>query len=210
MRRPVTRAALLAATLALPLGAAAGGCARFWAFGAAGERAEAQYREGVGEEARGDLREAEDCYEDALDFDPNHARTLARLGQIRTRQAKYHDAIPLLQRSVKVTGGSPDALNDLAYCYAQVGYAAEAEATYARGLEVDPAHARLRSNYGLLLAGQGRLDDAMTQLRQAMSEADAHHNVALVLREQGKHAEARESFRRSREAAASTARANAQ
>jgi protein O-GlcNAc transferase len=173
--------------LALTVG---GGCAKM---------AETQYLEGLGEESRGDLQEAEDCYEDALDYNPNHVETMRRLAQLKVRSNDFQEAIPLFERIVKLTDGSAESQNDLAYCYEIAGALTDAEAAYRKGIEAHPTDARLHTNFGLMLARQDRADEALAQLRAAMSEADAQHNLGRVLYEQGRRAEAHRAFERSRE-----------
>lgn len=190
--RAINRATLLVVATAL-LAPAGGGCAR---------TAQAQYLEGLGEESRGDLREAADCYEDALDHEPNHLEAVRRLARLKVRAGAYQDAVPLYERAVRLTNGSPEAHNDLAYCYEVAGAYPAAEAAYQKGVEAHPAYARLRVNYGLMLARQGRNDEALAHLRAVMPEADAQYNLGRAVAERARRGgDDGQAFRRTRELA---------
>ena len=55
---------------------------------------------------------------------------------------------------------TPDAYNDLGYAYDLAGYEDPAEAAYLRGIQADPGNARIRTNFGLMLARHGRTNEA--------------------------------------------------
>ena len=167
--------------IGLTLPAFAGGCARLVAGANAEGFAEQQYKEGLREEARGNLGEAEDCYEDALDYDPAYTLALRRLGQMKIKFGDPDDAIQLFKRAVHLSGGDAGAFNDLGCGYEVAGDLEAAESAYRQGIKSDPDEPRLRTNLGLLLARQGRVNEALRQLRAAMSEEDAQHNLDVIV-----------------------------
>ncbi len=63
-------------------------------------------------------------------------------------------------------------------------------------MQADPGNKRVRTNYGLMLARHGRTNEALLHLRAAMSPADAHYNMAVVLESQGKRRSKAASSRR--------------
>jgi protein O-GlcNAc transferase len=160
------------------------------------ENANASYAAGVAAEAEGDTSAATASYKRALRSVPDHVSSLRRLATLYTADEHYADAIPLWKRLVEATDGDADAYNDLGYAYDLAGYEDPAEAAYLRGLQTDPGNARVRTNFGLMLARHGRTNEAILQLRAAMPLADAYYNVAVVLESQGKKARARREFQR--------------
>jgi protein O-GlcNAc transferase len=189
--RAIGRSTLMAgATLLLLVGGFATGC---------GQMAQSQYLEGLGEERRGDLQEAEDCYEDALDYNPNHVPTMRRLAQLKVDSRDYQEAIPLYERALKASKGSAESYNDLATCYVTAGDLDDAEATFERGVKAHPKDVVLQSNYGALLARQDRVDDALSHYRAVLPEAEAHRSLGRALYEAGDRAAAHKAFERARE-----------
>jgi Tfp pilus assembly protein PilF len=158
------------------------------------DAANAAYAAGVAAEANGDTGAATNSYKRALNALPEHAPSLRRLATLYTTDERYGDAIPLWKRLVEATDGDADAYNDLGYAYDLAGYEDPAEAAYLHGIQADSANARVRTNYGLMLARHGRTNEAILQLRAAMPLADAYYNVAVVLESQGKKARARREF----------------
>ena len=190
-------AALLLVTTA---GLATAGCARDDRDSAPSARqslrATSHLIDGQAAAARGDEQAAAASYRRALRIDPNQPAALRLLATVHTQERDFPAALPLWKRYVEATGGSADAFNDLGYCYDLAGFADPAEAAYMHAIAADPVHARSRTNYGLFLARQGRDNEALLQLRNAMEPADAHFNLAVVLEEQGKFRAAKTEYRR--------------
>jgi Tfp pilus assembly protein PilF len=177
------------------------GCANSHASSAARReaklaKAEQAYYEGVGAEATGDTAAATRSYKRALSANGEHTGALRRLATIYTADDNFGQALPLWKRLVEATDGDANAYNDLGYTYDLSGFADPAEAAYARGVQQDPANARVRTNFGLMLARHGRTNEALIQLRAAMPEADAYYNVGVILEAQGKKARAKREFQR--------------
>ena len=77
---------------------------------------------------------------------------------------------------------------------------AGAEALYRQILLVRPDHVQAQSNLGLIMADQGRLDEAVAHYRCALvlkpDYAEAHNNLGNALKAQGKLDEAVSAFQR--------------
>lgn len=67
---------------------------------------------------------------------------------------------------------SATLLNNLAYSQFMLGRNEEADRSYRRGLQIDPAYAPLYSNLGLLVADKGEPDSALCLLRTALNKYD--------------------------------------
>ena len=83
----------------------------------------------------GDLRGAEQAYRAGLDIDPHSYRNLAGLGEVRTAQGRYPEAIALYQKAIAVVPfpAFAAALYDLDL---QVGHPDDAR----KQLELDGVH----------------------------------------------------------------------
>jgi tetratricopeptide (TPR) repeat protein len=71
---------------------------------------------------------------------------------------------------------------------------AAAIASFDRALELDPSLARARGNLGVLLVGEGSVDEGLAHIRQAIEampgDADLRFNLAMALRGVGRSTEA--------------------
>ena len=80
------------------------------------------------------------------------------------------------------------------------GDAAAAEAAYRAALQLDPKRAEVHANLGLLLQGQGRLEEAEEHYRSAVAgnprQAQIHMNFASLLAARQRFAEAEAAYRR--------------
>jgi tetratricopeptide (TPR) repeat protein len=137
-------------------------------------------------EAQGDFERAMQQYREAVKLDPKHQQTLFRMGALYTKAKRFNEAIDIWQQYIKATNHAPAAYNNLAFCYEQAGRLNEAEETYKRGIERDPQAAICRVNYGLMLARHDRTDDAIAQLRVALSPAEVHYNLGSVCEQMGR------------------------
>ena len=104
-----------------------------------------------------------------------------RLAIIADQQGRHHEAETLYVKSLKINPLNADALNDLGYCYYLQERVAEAEAALAAAAALSPSDLRVHNNLGLVYAHQGQRDRALESFRQAGSEADAQHNLAVIM-----------------------------
>ena len=136
---------------------------------------------------------------EALKLDPRHQQTLFRLGAIYTDEKKFDEAIKLWQRYVEATDRSPAAYNNLALCYEKAERFNEAEKTYRAGIDRDANDSTCRVNYGLMLARQGRTDEAIAQFETVLSPAEVHYNLGAVCEQQGKKDQAKAYYQKALE-----------
>ena len=112
------------------------------------------------------------------------------LGLSHFRLGRAEEAIPPLEQSVRLDPSIPERLNALAQAYEATSRApVETARLYKRALDLEPALADVRVNYGRFLETQGRLDEAMAQYRLAAEEkpwlAEAHYNLGTAYLQQG-------------------------
>jgi tetratricopeptide (TPR) repeat protein len=133
-------------------------------------------------------------YQEALKLKPDHLGALYRMGVVYARLKDYPQAIDAWDRYVQATGESATAYGDLGFCEELAGDTAKAEAAYKAGIARDPKNSPCRVNYGLMLARRGQIDDAVTQWRFVLTEAEVHYNLGGVYATQGKKDQARAEF----------------
>lgn len=162
--------------------------------------ADTRYAAGQLAESMSRWNQAIEQYNLAVDFDPKHQQSLYRLGILNVQQKNYPAAIEAWEKYLKATNYSPKAYGNLALCYELSEDFEKAEATYKKGIERAPKDQLCRVNYGLMLAKQGRTNEAFMQLNAVLKPAEAHYNMGSIYEAQGKLAQAKMEYTRALEA----------
>jgi tetratricopeptide (TPR) repeat protein len=145
-------------------------------------------------ESQNDLPRAIAQYEAACKLDRTATVPLLRLGMIYTQQGRFEQAIATWNRYIKATNGDASGYVDLGYTCEIAQRFSDAETAYKTAIARDPQNETAHVDYGLMLARQGKIDQAITQLQAVMSMADVHYNLASVLESKGKKEEAKAEY----------------
>jgi len=148
-------------------------------------------------EAQGNLPGAAMQYDEALKLERDNVEALYRLGILRTTMKQYELAIDAWQRYTKATQKSPVGYGNLGFCYELANQPEQAEQTYRKGVQRDPANQFVRVNFGLMLARLDRIDEAQEQLGAVLPPAAVFYNIASVYEQRGMTEQAREWYRKS-------------
>ena len=132
-------------------------------------------------EAAGDLEGAAAAYEAALDAGDGAVAARAGLGRIRFRQARYADAVPLLQTLAAQGAADPQQLIDLGTALLRLDRNAEAVAALGAAVAADPGSAPAHNNLGVALARLGRFDEAAVQFERVLQIDPTHRTAARSL-----------------------------
>jgi protein O-mannosyl-transferase len=110
------------------------------------------------------------------------------------RNHDYRDVVGFWADTVAQYPQNARAHNNLAWALVPQGRTAEANAQYARAVEIQPDYVTGHYNWGVALLDQGRVAEAITQLetavRLAPDHADAHVNLGNALLRAQRTAEA--------------------
>ena len=145
-------------------------------------------------QSNGDLVVAVQQYQVALKLKPKYPEALFALGMLYASQQKYPEAIESLEKYVDATGGAASAYSNMGFCFELAGQTDQAELAYKAGIAKDPKNQPCRVNYGLLLARQGKMAEATTQLAAVLTPAQVHYNIASVLEGQGRNEQAKAEY----------------
>jgi predicted O-linked N-acetylglucosamine transferase (SPINDLY family) len=155
-------------------------------------------------EAGGRLAEAEAIYRGLLehavpDREVPQLDVLLLLGNNLQRQKRAHDAVPLLERAVRLRPSSVEAHFTLAGALSSLGLLDEAVVHYEQVLALRPGLVEAMSNLGNILAHAGRVEDAERRYREALglrpAFAPAANNLGRLLFRQGRVPEAIACFK---------------
>jgi predicted O-linked N-acetylglucosamine transferase (SPINDLY family) len=145
----------------------------------------------------GRLAEAEQLYRQILAADPESFAAQHMLGVLAAQTGRMDEALHRIGAALKVNPGDTSALVNYANVLCLKGRFGEAVASYDRVLAVHPDADVLRGR-GHALQGVGRLADALTSYRQALtlnpSDVQALYKQGVVLNEMSRPDEALSSY----------------
>ena len=143
-------------------------------------------------ERQGDLTAAQAAYQEVIKLAPKSAPAHHRLAIVYDRQGKHEQADQMYQAVLKLQPGDADAFSDLGYSQYNQRRWAEAEVNLRQAIAINRDHRRAHNNLGLVLAQNGRYEEALAEFREGgTTAAEAHLNVSLVMAMNGRLEEAR-------------------
>jgi tetratricopeptide (TPR) repeat protein len=162
--------------------------------------ADVRFAAGQLAESRGDIPGAEHQYFKALDLNPNHLPSLFQLAVIYASQKDYQKSIETWKRYIAASGDQGFGYGNLGFCYELAGMPNRAEDSYKKGIDKDPKNGSCRTNYGIFLARQGKIQEAVRMWDPVLSDAQIHYNLASVFQSNGRKAEAKSEYQKALDA----------
>ncbi|RIK78188.1 MAG: hypothetical protein DCC67_11860 [Planctomycetota bacterium] len=142
----------------------------------------------------GNVANARLLYQKAIAKDPKNLDALLGAARMEDREGNLDIAASLYQRALQAHPTSATAFNDLGLCLARRGDVAGAQAALDQAVRLAPEKPLYRNNIAKVLIELNRLDAAQNHLLAVHSPATAHYNMAVLLAERGRHAEASEQL----------------
>jgi len=149
-------------------------------------------------ERNGNHTSAKKIYRHILNESPEHQVAQHRMGVIAGREGDYDVAIELLVKASK-QGDNAEIYSDLGYVHYLKHDLENAEQAIATALQIDPDHKSAQTNMGILLAEQGRDQEALRLFRRTTSEAEALNNLAYIQCQRGDFQLAEQNYHRALE-----------
>ncbi|HEY7681028.1 MAG TPA: DUF4388 domain-containing protein [Gemmatimonadales bacterium] len=115
----------------------------------------------------GMLDEAQREFRRVADLRPKEAGAHFYLGLIALKQARWLEAVDVLQQAAEVGGRRAGALHDLAFAYEQLGRLAEAEAVYAEAATKARDDPRIMIGWGVTALKRNDAEVALNRLQRA-------------------------------------------
>jgi Tfp pilus assembly protein PilF len=139
---------------------------------------------------KGHDREAILLYERARKLDPSLGHVARPLAILYERQGDIGRAQAEYELALAAAGTDADVLNDFGFFHYRQGNYSRAETYLNRALQIAPDHPRAAMNLGLVLAHQGRHDEAFVRFEASVGAAEAHANLGIILAKTGRTDEA--------------------
>lgn len=130
--------------------------------------------------AKGFWAEAEEQFRQAEAKAPKKAKLDAELAPVLAALGKTPESIERYRRLIAAAPDNFELRNNYAWTLMESGKLSEAEQEYRSILTIEPDHTRAHVNLGIVLAKQARYQEAFTQLNGKLSDAAAHHNIAII------------------------------
>jgi len=144
-------------------------------------------------------RRAIECFDRALQADPNLAEGHYNLGLVLSELGRHAEAAAQMREALRVEPSFYKAENGLGFELLQLGQTEEAVAHFRRALEFNPDYADAHISLGEALLGRGQPAEAEAHFRRVMqmypTDFASHKDLGTVLFQQHRLDEAAAEFR---------------
>lgn len=138
----------------------------------------------------GDPARARELYNQVLAADPTNVEALLGLARIEDKAEQYPLALAYYQQAASANPNNATVLNHLGLCLARMERFDEAVLALHAATKLQPSNPLYRNNIATVLVQLNQLDNALAELNVAHPPAAAHYNLAVLLNQQGRPAEA--------------------
>ncbi|HEY1788717.1 MAG TPA: tetratricopeptide repeat protein [Verrucomicrobiae bacterium] len=155
---------------------------------------------GIALAGQGDVADAVQHFNRALQINPDDAKSINNLGKVLTTQGKLDAAVQDYHQALHLEPDNVRILNNLSVALADRGQVNDAVQDLDRALQLKPEDADSYYNLGNIYAARADYDDAGQNYEQALEInpdfAEARCNLGLILARQGKLDDAIEQYER--------------
>lgn len=145
--------------------------------------------EGMAHHRAGRLREAEGCYQRALELVPGHPEALHLLGLVAYRGGQLERAVALLSDAIQHDPRNATYHFNLGVVQQRYTRYEEAAESYRTAVTLNPGHVEAWNNLGNTLRELGRIEEAIAAYERAVRRkpdyVEGHNNLGVALKERG-------------------------
>ena len=138
----------------------------------------------------GNTDQARSLYQKGLALEPKNSDCLLGLARLEDREGNIQTAIPLYQQIVTLNPKDPSALNDLALCLSRNGQMDDCLQLLDKAVRMQPDKQLYRNNIAKVWIEKNRLDLAIAHLKAVYEPSYANYNMAVLLQQRERTAEA--------------------
>jgi len=124
-----------------------------------------------------DYAKAEAAYRKAVDLDPSELSYQRGLGQTLLYEEKYSDALAVYQKLADLMPDDSDNYVRIAQIYRELHQLDKAEENLVKAQQYNPGSLEVLYNRAMILEAQGRYDDAIRVLTDAITGVKSQSNV---------------------------------
>ena len=133
-------------------------------------------------------------YEKARRNDPGLKTVAHHLAVLYDLQGDSTKSLAEFNSAVEAEPNSADVHSDLGFYYLERDNLGDAERELRKAIAIDPKHAKALTNLGMVLAGEQHFDESFLMFSKAVGPAAAHSNLGVLLAKQGRTDDARREF----------------
>ncbi len=133
-------------------------------------------------------------YEKARRNDPSLKTIAHHLGVLYDLQGDSTRSLVEYKLALEAEPKNPDVYSDVGYYYFKRGNLGDAEQMLRKAVEIDAKHARALTNLGMVLAAKQRFGESFEAFSKVVGPAAAHSNVGVLMAKQGRNDDARKEF----------------
>ncbi len=144
--------------------------------------AEAVFTRGVSAHSAGRFAEAEQCYRQVLQIDPNHAGATQNFGVLAFQMGHSNQAIPILQRAIHLVPNDASVYCNLGDAFTALQFGDDAINAYEKAIAIDPTIATAYNNLAIVYSRLGKVGKAIGLWQKSIELAGRPElNQRLVL-----------------------------
>ena len=133
-------------------------------------------------ESQGNLAQAARAYHQACQARPDYVAAWNRLGIIHDKLGQYDQAEHAFEQAIRHAPKAAFLHNNLGFSCLLAGEYEDAEKHLRQALQLNGQFQRARVNLAIALGKQDQADQALTELKRALPEAQAYYNLAYIHR----------------------------
>lgn len=138
----------------------------------------------------GNTEYARSMYQKALSMEPKNLDALMGLARMEDRLGNLQAAVQIYTRAATLYPKDAGVINDLGLCYARNGQMQQSLQLLDRAVRMRPDKQLYRNNVAKVWIELGRVDLALAHLEAVYEKPVANYNIAVMLTERGRTAEA--------------------
>ncbi|MBT4890430.1 MAG: tetratricopeptide repeat protein, partial [Rhodospirillales bacterium] len=138
----------------------------------------------------GDLSNAEICYRQIIEIDPNSVDAHFNLGRVLDELGRHEDAVSSYRDALRFNPDHAESYNNLGLTLWKLGKADEIIECYCKAIDINPEYTEAYINLGCAFNDIGMYDRAIASYLKAITltteVTDAYINLAVIFKEQYK------------------------
>ncbi len=142
----------------------------------------------------GHVEQAIFLYEKARRNDPSQKTIAHHLAVLYDLQGDSTKSLAEYKKAIEAEPKNADVFSDLGYYYFERDNLSDAERELRKAIQIDPRHAKALTNLGMVLAAEKQFDESFQMFSKAVGPAAAHSNLGVLLAKQGRTEDARKEF----------------
>lgn len=111
---------------------------------------------------------------------PDRTEILHNLHSVETQAKRHQEAAKFAMAAIEKSPTDPNGYNNLGASMSALGLNQQAKAAFDVVLALQPGHGTANANLALILAGEGKINEAILLLEKVLQAAEAKHDLGNI------------------------------